>query len=132
MNEEVNYVNYKKYSQIFSIKVIYGGNTNLGQLDAKRSIIPDPNCVIFAACHDQRLPMADIQTLYRVAVERIKQDGEHVPLLRTVVLLLHREGVEEKLGRESHEQILLGTERQGFDGNNLIRTLFLYCFLQKD
>lgn len=106
--------------------------TNLSQLDAKRSIIPDPNGVIFAACHDQRLPMADIQTLYRVAVERIKQDGEHVPLLRTVILLLHREGVEEKLGRESHEQILLGTERQGFDGNNLIRTLFLYCFLQKD
>ena len=76
--------------------------------------------------------MADIQTLYRVAVERIKQDGEHVPLLRTVILLLHREGVEEKLRRKSHEKILLGTERQRFDGNNLIRTLFLYCFLQKD
>ena len=65
-------------------------------------------------------------------MERIKQDGEHVLLLRTVIFLLHREGVEQKLGRESHEKILLGTERQGFDGNNLIITLFLYCFLQKD
>ena len=73
--------------------------TNLGQLDAKRSIIPDPDCVIFAARHDQRLPMTNIQTLDGVAVERIKQDGEHVPFLRTVLFLLHREGVEKKLGR---------------------------------
>lgn len=106
--------------------------TNLGQLDAKRSIIPDPDCVIFAARHDQRLTMTNIQTLDGVAVERIKQDGEHVPFLRTVLFLLHREGVEKKLGRESNEEILLGTEGQGFDAGHFIRALFLNCFLQKD
>ena len=76
--------------------------------------------------------MANIQALDRVTVERIKQDGEHVPLLRTVIFLLHREGVEEKLRRKSNEKIFLGAEGQGFDGSNLIRALFLYCFLQKD
>ena len=76
--------------------------------------------------------MANIQALDRVTVERIKQDGEHVPLLRTVIFLLHSEGVEEKLRRKSNEKIFLGAEGQGFDGSNLIRALFLYCFLQKD
>ena len=96
MNEEVSRlfkleyrVQEKQFLKLSRYLILFKTVPDLSQLDAERSIVPDPDCVIFATRHDQRLPMTNIQTLDGVAVERIKQDGEHVPLLRTVIFLLH-------------------------------------------
>ena len=57
--------------------------------------------------------MANVQSLYGPAMERVEEGGEGVPLgARVLLLLLQREGVEQQVGGERHYQVLLWTQTQ--------------------
>ena len=60
--------------------------------------------------------MTNIQSFNGSTVEWVEEGGEAVPLLCGVLLLLlEGEGVEQEVGGESHDQVLLWaqTERPG-------------------
>ena len=46
-------------------------------------------------------------------MEGVEEDGEDVLFGRAVVLLLHGEGVEEEIGGEHHQKVLLGADAEG-------------------
>ena len=92
---------------------------HLGELYALCPVVPHADGVIPAAGDQQRLAVAHVQALDGVAVEGVEEDGEHRPLLRTL-LLLHGEGVEEEVRGERHQEILLGADCERFDGGYFV------------
>ena len=70
--------------------------------------------MIKTACDNQRFPVAHVEPLDGVAVERLLEDGKHVPL-QTALSLLHRVAVEEKVVRERDQELIFGTDRERED-----------------